>query len=172
VRASTRFLKALELTPRECVGLQLFTFLRRPHLASQEDSLNQFQQVIGEVIRMRTVCVTQITDSGLSWSARIIPIFEEDMLWNMVLEVQNLSKQRLDLCWPKEELSGDEAFRILVQTVKDYAIFLLDVLGNVATWNTGAELLKGYKREEIVGKHFSIFYGADDLRGEEACNGT
>ena len=167
VRASTRFLKALELTPRECVGLQLFTFLRRHHLASQEDSLNQFQQVIGEVIRMRTVCVTQITDTGLSWSARIIPIFEEDMLCNIVLEVQNLSKQRLDLCWPKEELSGDEAFRILVQTVKDYAIFLLDVLGNVATWNTGAELLKGYKREEIVGKHFSIFYGPEDLRAKK-----
>lgn len=135
-------------------------------MASQEDSLNQFQQVIGEVIRMRTVCVTQITDSGFSWSARIIPIFEEDMLCNMVLEVQNLSKQRF-LCRPKEELSTDEAFRILVQTVKDYAIFLLDVLGNVATWNTGAELLKGYKREEIVGKHFSIFYGPEDLRAKK-----
>lgn len=61
-------------------------------------------------------------------------------------------------------LSVDGVLRLLVQTVKDYAIFLLDTRGYVATWNTGAELLKGYKKDEIVGKHFSTFYGDDDLR--------
>ena len=52
----------------------------------------------------------------------------------------------------------DELFRLLVKNVKDYAIFLLDPAGHVATWNEGAERIKGYKEEEILGKHFSTFY--------------
>jgi PAS domain S-box-containing protein len=50
------------------------------------------------------------------------------------------------------------AFRLLVDAVQDYAIFLLDPEGRVLTWNSGARAIKGYTREEIVGKHFSVFY--------------
>jgi len=53
---------------------------------------------------------------------------------------------------------SDEVFRLLVESVKDYAIFLLDPSGRVATWNQGAERIKGYKAEEIIGEHFSRFY--------------
>jgi PAS domain S-box-containing protein len=49
-------------------------------------------------------------------------------------------------------------FRLLVQSVKDYAIFMLDPAGQVTTWNTGAERIKGYKADEIIGEHFSRFY--------------
>jgi len=51
-----------------------------------------------------------------------------------------------------------EEFRILVDGVRDYAIFMLDENGRVATWNSGAERLKGYKRDEIIGEDFSVFY--------------
>jgi osomolarity two-component system sensor histidine kinase TcsA len=51
--------------------------------------------------------------------------------------------------------------------VEDYAIFMLDVKGNVRTWNAGAVLLKGYKPEEIIGKHFSIFYSEEDIIAEK-----
>ena len=57
---------------------------------------------------------------------------------------------------------GAEEFRILVDGVKDYAIFMIDVNGRVTTWNSGAERLKGYKREEIIGKDFSIFYPEEE----------
>jgi PAS domain S-box-containing protein len=53
---------------------------------------------------------------------------------------------------------SEERFRLLVQGVKDYAIFLLDPQGHIATWNAGAQRIKGYTSEEIIGKHFSIFY--------------
>jgi PAS domain S-box-containing protein len=53
---------------------------------------------------------------------------------------------------------SDEIFRLLVESVQDYAIFLLDTQGNVNSWNAGAERLKGYKAEEIIGQHFSRFY--------------
>jgi PAS domain S-box-containing protein len=56
----------------------------------------------------------------------------------------------------------EELFRIQVEHVKDYAIFMLDPKGNVLTWNAGAECMKGYRSEEIIGKHFSSFYSEED----------
>ena len=53
---------------------------------------------------------------------------------------------------------SEERFRLIVQGVRDYAIFMLDPTGHVATWNEGAERLKQYRTEEILGKHFSVFY--------------
>src|SRR6187551_1695152 len=56
-----------------------------------------------------------------------------------------------------------EQFHILVDSVEEYAIYLLDSNGNVITWNTGAEKIKGYSTEEIIGKNFASFYTADDV---------
>jgi PAS domain S-box-containing protein len=56
------------------------------------------------------------------------------------------------------EVVQAELFRLLIQSVRDYAIFVLDPEGNVLTWNPGAEAMKGYTKDEIVGKHFSKFY--------------
>src|SRR4029453_4578926 len=56
-----------------------------------------------------------------------------------------------------------DQFRLLVDAVKDYAIFLLDVDGNVVSWNAGAERIKGYAAKEILGQHFSHFYEPDDI---------
>jgi len=58
--------------------------------------------------------------------------------------------------------ASDEQLSLMVEAVKDYAIFLLDTAGHIVTWNTGAERIKGYRADEIVGKHFSIFYTAED----------
>ncbi|KQV61212.1 hypothetical protein ASC95_03090 [Pelomonas sp. Root1217] len=53
---------------------------------------------------------------------------------------------------------SEERFRLLVEGVADYAIFMLDVNGRVASWNEGAQRIKGYAAEEILGEHFSVFY--------------
>lgn len=58
---------------------------------------------------------------------------------------------------------GSDAFRLLVEALQDYAIFMLDADGRVLTWNRGAERIKGYSADEIVGRHFSIFYPPDDV---------
>ncbi|MEW5686908.1 MAG: PAS domain S-box protein [Pseudomonadota bacterium] len=55
-----------------------------------------------------------------------------------------------------------EQFRLLVQGVTDYALYMLDADGNVTSWNAGAERIKGYRAEEIIGQHFSRFYSAED----------
>jgi PAS domain S-box-containing protein len=56
---------------------------------------------------------------------------------------------------------SEERFRLLVEGVYDYAIFMLDVTGAVATWNNGAARIKGYRADEIIGQHFSKFYPQD-----------
>jgi len=67
------------------------------------------------------------------------------------------------------QLGSESSFRLLVQSVKDYAIIMLDPEGNVASWNEGAQKFKGYRAEEIVGKNFSIFYTPEDIaRGKPA----
>jgi PAS domain S-box-containing protein len=60
-----------------------------------------------------------------------------------------------------------EIFQLLVSSVRDYAIFMLDPEGNIASWNTGAQKIKGYRPEEIIGKHFSTFYTEEDLRNHK-----
>ena len=59
---------------------------------------------------------------------------------------------------------SEERFRLLVESVRDYAIFMLDADGCVVSWNVGAERIKGYRAEEIVGRHFSVFYTDEDRR--------
>ena len=60
-------------------------------------------------------------------------------------------------------LDAERRFRILVQGVTDYAIFMLDPEGRVANWNAGAQRIKGYSPDEIVGEHFSRFYTPEEL---------
>jgi PAS domain S-box-containing protein len=57
---------------------------------------------------------------------------------------------------------GEEHFRLMVQGLKDYAVCILDPQGRVISWNPGAEHIKGYREEEILGQHFSVFYTEDD----------
>jgi PAS domain S-box-containing protein len=65
---------------------------------------------------------------------------------------------------PTEGLQqSEERFRLLVESVRDYAIFMLDPNGHVLTWNPGAERFKGYRAQEIIGQHFSRFYPAEAL---------
>jgi PAS domain S-box-containing protein len=61
---------------------------------------------------------------------------------------------------------SEERFRLLIESVRDYAIFMLDPDGRVVTWNTGAERITGYAATEIVGKHFSCFYDEEDVRND------
>lgn len=58
--------------------------------------------------------------------------------------------------------SSEQQFRLLVQGVTDYAIYMLDSDGKVASWNSGAQRIKGYTPEEIIGEHFGRFYPEDD----------
>ena len=79
------------------------------------------------------------------------------------IDVEPALTDRLDA--PTQRLAESEGlFRLLVDSVSDYAIFVIDPRGFVATWNAGAEHLKGYKSREIIGRHVSLFYSEQDVR--------
>ncbi len=62
---------------------------------------------------------------------------------------------------------SEEQLRLLVQSVTDYAIYMLDVNGNISSWNQGAQRIKGYLPDEIIGRHFSTFYTPEDRQNGE-----
>src|SRR5881296_862344 len=61
----------------------------------------------------------------------------------------------------------EEQFHMLVDSVEEYAIYMLDPEGNVLTWNAGAEKIKQYTADEIIGKNFACFYTAEDVAAEK-----
>src|SRR4029453_16836824 len=61
-------------------------------------------------------------------------------------------------------LTEEGRYRLLIEAVTDYAIFLLDPLGIVTSWNPGAQRFKGYRADEIIGQHFSRFYTEQDQK--------
>jgi len=77
---------------------------------------------------------------------------------------RDLSDRRVAEQEQAEHLAAEERFRLLVNSVRDYALFMLDPTGKVATWNIGAQRIKGYRADEIIGKHFSTFYPDSDVK--------
>ena len=96
-------------------------------------------------------------DGTRFWASVVITALHDELgtLVGFAKVTRDLTEQRRET----DALRESEArFRLLVESVRDYAIFLLDLEGHVATWNTGAERIKGYAATEIIGRHFSIFY--------------
>lgn len=81
----------------------------------------------------------------------------------------HIAAQRQQLVQRAEALrASEEQFRSIVTSLKDYAIFTLDRRGNVTTWNDGAERIKGYRADEVIGRHSSCFYPVEDARAGRA----
>jgi PAS domain S-box-containing protein len=100
-------------------------------------------------------------DGTLMWAHVLIdPIRSDDgTLLGYAKVTRDLSERRAS----REALHRSEQnFRLLVQGVQDYAIYMLDPQGKVASWNRGAERFKGYTDDEIIGQHFSRFYSEED----------
>ena len=101
-------------------------------------------------------------DGGLYWAVVIITSVRDanDRLLGFAKVTRDLSERREH----EERLrQSEERFRLLVETVQDYAIFLLDPDGRVASWNAGAQRIKGYAAQEIIGRNFTIFYPKEAL---------
>jgi PAS domain S-box-containing protein len=101
-------------------------------------------------------------DGSLFWANVIITALrnEQGTLVGFAKVTRDLTERRRT----EETLRESELrFRLIVQSVRDYGIFMLDPAGYVASWNEGAERIHGYTAQEIVGRHFSVFYGPEDL---------
>ncbi len=97
-------------------------------------------------------------DGTLYWANVVLtPVEEEGVLRGYAKVVRDITERR-------NLLGQEQRFRHLVESVKDYAIFMLDTEGRVSSWNPGAERIKGYLAEEILGQHFSKFYPGEDAQ--------
>jgi PAS domain S-box-containing protein len=102
-------------------------------------------------------------DGSRFWAnALITAIYDRDG------ELRGFGKVTRDMTSARETQEAlrlsEERFRLLVEGVKDYAIFMLDAGGHIVTWNSGAQVIKGYTAAEIIGRHFSIFYPPEDVQ--------
>jgi len=102
-------------------------------------------------------------DGSKYWASVLITALRDDdnEIVGYAKVVRDLTERKVI----EERARQDEQrFRILVEGVKDYAIFMLDPYGNVASWNAGAQRIKHYRADEIIGRHFSVFYPEEDVR--------
>lgn len=150
VRANAALAELLDAEPEGVVGSALLDVVAP---ADQE----RVQAALSAAVRDGVAGV----EHGMAGSARVIsstlaavrdssarPLY-------LLLQAQDVTAQRST---ERALLESEERFRLLVESVADYAIFMLDVDGRVTTWNRGAERLKGYRAEEILGRHFREFY--------------
>jgi PAS domain S-box-containing protein len=104
-------------------------------------------------------------DGSRFWANVVITALRDDSgtLQGFSKITRDLSERR-----KQDEIQrrSEERFRLLVEAVRDYALFMLDPRGFVTSWNTGAERIHGWSSPEIVGRHFSHFYGAEDIAAD------
>ncbi|GAB2909774.1 hypothetical protein GCM10027093_54860 [Paraburkholderia jirisanensis] len=155
--AGAQHIKGYE--PDEIIGRHFSTFYTDEDNAAGKPArelqlAEQFGRVEDEGWRVRK-------DGSRFWANVVITALRSDDG-----RVRGFAKVTRDLTARRAEedklRQSEERFRLMVESVKDYAIFMLDPQGNVATWNTGAMQIKGYLRAEIVGRPISVFYSADD----------
>ncbi len=100
-------------------------------------------------------------DGSRFWAAVMIdPVWQNGELFGFAKVTRDMTEQRAVQI---ATLESERRFRLLVQGVTDYAIYMLDPDGNVTNWNAGAARIKGYAESEILGQHFSRFYTPEDI---------
>jgi len=149
-----------QYTPNEAIGLDFSSFFAPDDVAAERP----------ELLFIAAARDGRAEDEGWllrkdrsSYCANIVLIALRDdagSFLGFTAVIRDLTERRL----ADEALQeSEQRFRLIVQSIKDYGIFMLDPLGRIISWNAGAERLKGYTADDIIGRHFSIFYPQEDL---------
>lgn len=151
--------KTIGYTSEEIIGKNFGDFF---NLEEQVKNIpQQFLDVANKTKFYRDTCWIKRKDNTTLWANLVINNIQNDNsdLIGFLVVIRDLSainevKTSLDL--------SEERNNRIIDEIEDYAIILLDTEGNIERWNKGAERIKGYRADEIIGRHFSIFYPATD----------
>ena len=152
-------------TEKEIVGKHLSVFYTPEDRASGKPA-RELKEAI-ELGRTEDEGWRVRKDGTLFWANVLITAVRSDggELLGFAKVTRDLTERRR----AEQELrDSEERFRLMIESVRDYAIFMLDPTGHVKTWNAGAERIKGYRADQIIGKHFSIFYPPDEAATKPA----
>ena len=147
-------------TAKEIIGQPFSVFYPPEAIASgwpqhELDTANRTGRYEEEGLRVRK-------DGSTFWASVVITALRgtDGTLEGFAKVTRDLSEKRL-----RDEAlrQSEEQFRLMLESVKDYAIFLLDPEGTILTWNSGAEAINGYAASEVLGRHFRMFFTAQDI---------
>jgi len=166
VQASDSHLALFQRDRKQLLGRSVYELT--PAVVPAPDIVS-LSGAIGTAITSRGVQVIEdihVAGHELDFALRVTPIYDGDTLIYVVLETHTMRRSKSA---PKitEQTYLNETYWTLVNSVKDYAIFMLDTRGHIATWNSGAAILKGYTANEIIGQHFSVLYGPKDRQANK-----
>ena len=160
-----RFFKSVNPSWEEALGFTSQELMAKPytefiHPDDREDTVAEASRIQAPgptciAFENRYICKDG-SYRWFSWNAVSVP--DQKLTYAVARDITR--RRQVEEALRKSE----EHLRLLVDGVRDYAIFMLDPSGQVASWNQGAERIKGYKANEIIGRHFSCFYPPEDLQ--------
>ena len=160
-----RFFKSVNPSWEEALGFTSQELMAKPytefiHPDDREDTVAEASRIQAPgptciAFENRYICKDG-SYRWLSWNAVSVP--DQKLTYAVARDITR--RRQVEEALRKSE----EHLRLLVDGVSDYAIFMLDPSGQVASWNQGAERIKGYKANEIIGRHFSCFYPPEELQ--------
>ena len=128
------------------------------HPKDKDLTLTQLQQFATTTAPVSFKNRCRCADGSYKWLLWNVSLNAEEQLLYAVVRDQTERKESKEALWDSEE-----RFHCLVENVKDYAIYMLDIEGRVISWNQGAERINGYRENEIIGEHVSCFYPPEDV---------
>ena len=190
VEVSEAYLKASGRKRSELVGLSLFVAFSKDHqnpynpLTNGEETLrNSLQRAMSsrlpDKMAEQTDCTQRSNENGLEqkatcWRALNTPVFSDSgEVINVIHSLENTSFFDVNQKSGRGKETGsslnapklsNEYDRLILDSLADYAIYLLDSRGRILSWNAGAEKIRGYVASEVIGKSISIFYSMDDIK--------
>ncbi|CZR69327.1 related to Two-component system protein A [Phialocephala subalpina] len=162
LKASDKFLTYYGLAEHEIIGSSLIDVINEFKLIPDSDSTRAVIEIARSSGKVYVADDIKGEEESF-WTLQSNPIIKGGVLLYMFVSIKETTSEHTDRESINDQMDSSDSYRILVQQVKDYAMFMLDPAGLVKTWNVGAQLLKGYAKEEIIGRHFSTFYTPEDL---------
>jgi PAS domain S-box-containing protein len=162
VSANPSFLRLLGLTEAELLELTIFDLTHPDDVAETRRVFEAMRASGGQHREFDKRYVRR--DGRLVWAHIVVaPILDaEGRTRSVVAQVEDITERRMAEARLRE---SERRFRLLVEGVSDYALFMLDPEGRITSWNAGAQRIKGYQAEQVLGRHFEMFFTAEDRAG-------